>query len=115
MEIDKELFRKKFPHLARDMEGGETEESTLSILPDIETEEKVVPDRFDGYDPGVVDFLRRCDNEQQAEEVIRHLEKRGEISREYAAKLMEQLQTKGVRSFGPKKEDNHYLKQVGCR
>jgi len=35
------------------------------------------------------------------------MEKRGEISKEYAQKLRAQLKRKGVRSFGPKKEEDY--------
>ena len=41
------------------------------------------------------------------------LQKRREISCEYATKLRKQLKEKGVRSFGSKKENDYYLKQDG--
>jgi len=41
------------------------------------------------------------------------LEKRGELTKEYAAELREQLKKEGVRSFGSKKEENYYFKQGG--
>jgi hypothetical protein len=41
------------------------------------------------------------------------LEGRGEISPDYAKRLKEQLKKKGVRSFGSKKEEDHYLKKDG--
>ena len=41
------------------------------------------------------------------------MEKRREISPEYAKKLRKQLREKGVRSFGSKKEDDYYLRQDG--
>jgi len=68
---------------------------------------------FRGYNPDVIDFLRRCDNEKQAYEIIDYLEKRKEISAEYASQLRKQLRERGVRSFGSKKEDGYYLKQAG--
>jgi hypothetical protein len=37
------------------------------------------------------------------------MEKKGEIKEQYAQKLRRQLRRKGVRSFGPKKEENYYL------
>jgi hypothetical protein len=39
------------------------------------------------------------------------MEKRGEINCEYAQKLRKQLNEKGIRSFGSKKEDEYYLKR----
>lgn len=93
-----------------------SEESRItidSVRSDIQTgEKKASPDRSVGFTPDVVDFLRRCDNEQQAKEIIDYLKKRGEISLHYAQRLEKQLGKKGVRSFGPKKEEDYYLKRM---
>ncbi|MEM2939253.1 MAG: DUF2095 family protein [Candidatus Bathyarchaeia archaeon] len=113
MEIDKEQFRKMFPNLAREMEGKENKVTISSIRLDPQEGEKVVSKKFDGYNPDVIDFLRRCDNEQQAEEIIAYLEKRGEINQQYASSLRKQLKAKGIRSFGPKKEEAYYLREAG--
>ncbi|MEM2676003.1 MAG: DUF2095 family protein [Candidatus Bathyarchaeia archaeon] len=120
MEIDKETFKKLFPNLAKEMELGESKVSINSIRTDMEEAERTASgkrrnhvDPFANYDPDVIDFLRRCDTEEQAEEIIAYMERRGEISSEYAAQLRKQLKEKGVRSFGPKKEENYYLKRGG--
>jgi hypothetical protein len=60
-----------------------------------------------------VDFIRRCDTEVQAEEIIAYLQKKGEISKENAEQMRCQLKRDGVRSFGPKKEEYHYFKEGG--
>ena len=112
MEIDKKQFKKMFPHLAEEMEAKEHGVRITSVRSDVQTAEKVSSEKFVGYTPDVVDFIRRCDNEQQAKEIINYMEKRREISREYARKLRKQLEEKGVRSFGPKKEDGYYLKAL---
>jgi hypothetical protein len=65
--------------------------------------------------PDVIDFIRRCDDEQQAKEIINYMEKREEINREYAQKLRKQLNEKGVRSFGSKKENDYYLKHSDAK
>ena len=39
------------------------------------------------------------------------MENKLEISKEYATYLMKELKTKGVRSFGPKKETDYYSKR----
>lgn len=120
MEFDKETFKKLFPNLAKEMEVGENKVSINSIRTDMEEGERAASgkrrsrvDPFANYDPDVIDFLRRCDTEEQAEEIIAYMEKRGEITSEYAAQLRKQLKEKGVRSFGPKKEENYYLKRGG--
>ncbi|MEM2912237.1 MAG: DUF2095 family protein [Candidatus Bathyarchaeia archaeon] len=111
MEFDKETFRKLFPNLAKEMESGENKAVMSSVRTDVQEGEKAASKRFAYYNPDVIDFIRRCDTEAQAEEIIVYLEKRGEIGKEYAAKLRKQLKEKGVRSFGPKKEENYYLKR----
>jgi len=57
--------------------------------------------------------LRRCDTEEQAVQTIEYLEGRNEITREYAEELRKQLEEKGVRSFGSKREEDYCLKQAG--
>jgi len=64
------------------------------------------------YSPDIIDFLRRCDNEKQAEEIITYMENRSEITANYAQKLRQQLRKKGVRSFGPKKEEGYYFRRL---
>jgi hypothetical protein len=86
MQVDKGTFKKMFPRLAEEI---------------------------DGYNPTVIDFLRRCDTAKQAEEIIDYLEKRGEIDNKYAQKLKAQLKKKGVRSFGAKREEGYYLSASG--
>jgi hypothetical protein len=113
MDIKKKRFRKMFPNLAREIESGDCGTTINSVRSDPTTAEKAVAKRFTGYMPDAIDFLRRCDKGEQAEEMISYLEERGEISREYATKLRKQLKEKGVRSFGSKKEDDYYLKQDG--
>jgi hypothetical protein len=113
MDIDKEKFRKMFPHLAKEMDAREYRITITSVRSDLQTGEEATSRKFAGYMPDVIDFLRRCDNEQQAEEIIGYLERRGEISQDYAERLRKQLKEKGVRSFGTKKEDDYYLKQAG--
>jgi len=113
MDIDKEKFRKMFPHLAKELEAKEHKVAITSVRSDLQTGEEACSRKFAGYMPDVIDFLRRCDNGQQAEEIIDYLERKGEITRDYAKRLRKQLKEKGVRSFGAKKEDDYYLKQAG--
>jgi len=113
MEIDKERFKRMFPHLAEELEDNEHRVPINSIRSDLQTGEKSSSRRFDTYMPDVIDFIRRCDNEQQAREIIDYLERRNEISKEYARRLKRQLREKGVRSFGSKKEEGYYFRQGG--
>ena len=115
MDVDKEQLRKRFPRLAQEIEGGEGSVPMTSIRSETETGEKAASEEFEGYNPDVIDFLRRCENEEQGEEVIRFLLDRKEISRSYASRLRRQLREKGVRSFGSKKECDYYLRRAGLQ
>jgi len=113
MAIDKKKFRKMFPHLTQELEAEDCRLTITSVRSDLQTGEKAASRKFADYTPDLIDFLRRCDTERQAEEIICYLEERGKISHDYAGKLRKQLKEKGVRSFGFKKEDDYYLKRDG--
>ncbi len=102
-----------FSHLLEELEDGESKVAINSVRTDSETAEKKLSDKFHNYNPTIIDFIRRCDTETQAETIIAYLEKRGELTKEYAEELRKQLKRKGVRSFGSKKEENYYFKQGG--
>jgi hypothetical protein len=110
VETNRDKLKKTFPNLAREMDWNPQKVSIQSVRTDVEAaEKKISRTSLIHFDPDVVDFLRRCDNNQQAEEIIDFLEKRGEITDTYARKLRQQLRKNGLRSFGPKKEAGYYL------
>ena len=113
MEIRKESIKRMFPHLCKELESGESKVEINSVRTDPETAEEAVSDKFHNYNPTVVDFIRRCDTETEAEAIINFLEKRCELTEEYAKQLRKQLKKEGVRSFGSKKEEGYYFKQSG--
>lgn len=111
MDLDKESIKKMFPNLTKELQMKENKVQVNSIRTAQEDGEKAAAsERFDHYMPDVIDFIRRCDTDKQAKEIIDYMEKRGEIDQEYALKLKKQLRQKGVRSFGSKKEHDYYLK-----
>jgi hypothetical protein len=110
MSLDRERVKRLFPNLANELEQSENKIPVNSIRTDSSTAEKAVAENFCHYTPDIVDFIRRCDTEQQAIEIIVYMEKRGEVDKEYARCLRQQLKEKGVRSFGAKKETDYYLK-----
>jgi hypothetical protein len=113
VEINKKSFKKMFPHLSEELESEKSKVAIGAVRTDSNAAEKPLSDQFRNYNPTVIDFIRRCDTEAQAEAIIKYLEKRGELTKEYAAKLRKQLKKEGVRSFGSKKEENYYFKQGG--
>jgi hypothetical protein len=123
MAIEKRSFKKMFPKLYNEIETGDSkvpidavrknpEEENLELVDAIEFEQSI-PDKFRHYNPSAVDFIRRCDTDVQAEEIIAYLEKKGELSCEEAGKMRCQLKKEGVRSFGCKKEENYYFREGG--
>lgn len=72
--------------------------------------------------PGVIDFIRRCNNNDEALEILDYLFKRNEISLEFYKKLKNQIRKKdGLKKLikecgGPKKpgyyERKYYSKKV---
>lgn len=117
----KKSLKEMFPNLMKELDGEENKVKIDSVQDDAEPAEKetssdnepVLPDKCRHYNPDVIDFLRRCDTEKQAEEIITYLQKRGELTEDHACKLRTQLKKEGVRSFGSKKEENYYFKQGG--
>jgi len=108
--VDKESFKKMFPNLAKELQSDENKVKVNSVRTDTQSGEKAAAStKFIHYMPDVIDFIRRCDTKEQAEEIISYMEKRGEIGKQYAQGLREQLKEKGLRSFGSKKKDNYYL------
>jgi len=99
-----------FPNLAGEIETDENKVDINSVRVDNHDGEKAASTRFAHYVPNAIDFIRRCDSEKQTEEIIAYLEKRGEIGAEQSQKLRGQLKKKGLRSFGPKKEEDYYFK-----
>jgi hypothetical protein len=110
MAFDKESFKRMFPNLAKEMEYDENKVDIDSVRTETNAGEEAASKRFVHYMPDVIDFIRRCETTEQANEIITFMEKRGEIDKPYASRLKRQVKEKGVRSFGPKKEHDYYLK-----
>jgi hypothetical protein len=132
MALDKESLKKMFPNLYKELEVGDAKisidalrknpeeaEADLAECAAQEAEEvesetaNATPDKLRHFNPSAQDFIRRCDTEAQAEEIIDYLEKKGEITKKSARELRRKLKNEGVRSFGPKKEENHYFREGG--
>jgi hypothetical protein len=124
MAIDKKSLKKMFPNLYNELETGEAKVPIDAVrknpdgIENGECEEEIfeptVPlDKLRHFNPAAVDFIRRCDTEKQAEEIISYLERKGEITKDYAGELRDKLKREGVRCFGPKKEEYYYFKEGG--
>lgn len=99
---DKRDFKRLFPALSDELEQSSTS------LEDSDAETASEPLR--GFMPGPEDYLMRCTTEEEAIQVIEFLKKRREITEEESERLKRQVYEKGVRSFGPLKEEGYYLR-----
>lgn len=106
--MERDLFKKFFPHLAKEMEKG-TSRAKLDEQRDQEKRGNMENSRkWAGHDPSVVDFIRRCETVEQALEVVEYLERRGEVTPRRAADLRLQLEREGLRGFGTMKKSGFY-------
>jgi hypothetical protein len=131
MAVDKRSLKKMFPHLYSELED-ENSENQVSIdavrdnpeaaenaakIEDVTEEEFLKPtkttDKLRHFNPSAIDFIRRCDTDKQAQEIISYLQKRGELTQEQAQELEHTLKQQGVRGFGSKKEENYYFHEGG--
>jgi hypothetical protein len=108
MEIDRERFKKLFPHLAEEVFEGASKVQIDAARVDPTEGERAAARRFASYNPTVIDFIRRCDRAEQAEEIISFMERRGEVAPEYAEELRQRIRKEGLRSLGPKKKPGFY-------
>jgi hypothetical protein len=102
MSEAQEDFRKRFPKLSHEIEQRTSVVRIGAVRSDHKEAEKAVY-CVQGYEPTAIDYLRRCENDGQALEIINFLEEKGEIDASYARKLREQLARHGLRSFGKKR------------
>lgn len=104
--MERKEFKKKFPKLAEEMDQGVGKADL-----DFEVEKPKPQRKFAGYDPDVIDFIRRCTNDTQALEIIEYMKNREEITVEEADQLCKQLEEQGLRSFGRKKAPGFYERE----
>ena len=105
--VDEE-FKDDFPALAKEMSERRTLTHRIDGVRTMadEPEEKPVHKTFM---PDIVDYIRRCDTVTQAIEIVDYMLSRAEISPSDAREIKSQLKADGLRSFGAKKEKDHYL------
>ena len=109
--MEKKKFVELFPHLADELVNGKSvadlEDHTIRQKRSLNANR-----RWEGYDPDIVDFIRRCETPEQAAQIIDYMSNEGEVSSEMAEKLRRQLEEGGVRSFGKLKEKGYYHKNA---
>jgi hypothetical protein len=104
-----EEFRRNFPALSKELEEGTTQQVPIDGVRTVSEESESKEEEKINYTPDIVDYIRRCDTLTQANEIVDFLAKQGEISVGQARAIKSQLKAEGIRSFGSKKEKDHYL------
>ncbi|NPD87246.1 MAG: DUF2095 family protein [Asgard group archaeon] len=106
-EIKEEEFEEHFPVLSREMREGKKNisESEMRTVTGSKKYRK-----FQGYIPGAVDFICRCETEEEAMEIIEYMLKKGDLTEEYANILKNQLKEKGLEFFGEHRAPGYYEK-----
>jgi hypothetical protein len=104
-EITEKDFEEQFPVLFKEIREGEKgiSESDMRTTSGSKKERK-----FQGYMPGVVDFICRCKTEEEALEIIDYMLKKGDLTKEYADMLKKQLKEKGLEFFGEHRSPGYY-------
>ncbi|RLE55539.1 MAG: DUF2095 domain-containing protein [Candidatus Methanomethylicota archaeon] len=104
-----DILKRYFTSLAEELE--KSSHLTVKLPASLNKSNKCLKPKFQGYIPTVIDFIRRCDTDEEALEIINFLEKRGKISGSYANALKSLLREGGVRIFGSKKSPGWYFKE----
>ncbi|MBS1262943.1 MAG: hypothetical protein MAG715_00108 [Methanonatronarchaeales archaeon] len=91
-------FRRAYPNLHDELEGSEQ-----CVVDGVRTSEEQA-ERAAARVPTVTDHVRRCETVEEAIEIVDYFEERGEVSEERASSLRSQLVSRGVRSFGERRE-----------
>jgi len=110
--MEKERFKKLFPHLYKEIEEGVAYIPLSGAKSRSEIEIIEAGSVWSGYEPDVVDFIRRCKTIEQAEEIITYMENRKEITHQRAKELRIQLHKNGLRSFGSHKREGFYYREI---
>ncbi len=104
-EIEDEEFKDVFPALFREIKDGE--KGIMKVEQRTSAGSKKER-KFKGHTPSTIDFICRCKTEQEAEEIIDYLLKKGDITEELANNLKKQLQEKGLEYFGEHRGPGYY-------
>lgn len=107
-KYDSGYFKDRFPNLYEEIEEDETQSVSVDGVRTEDEEGKKADRSEEDNGPDVIDFIRLCDDEDEALEIINHMEDEKKIEPDYAKELRNQLTHEGLRSFGSKREPGNY-------
>lgn len=113
-DLDSDFLKEEFPHLYEEIKSRAKYISVDGVRTSLE-EGKKATESGSSATPNIVDFIRLCDDEDEAIEILDYMEDQGKIESNYATKLKTQLVKGGLRSFGSKREPGDYedLEEAG--
>ncbi|MFX1295550.1 MAG: DUF2095 family protein [Promethearchaeota archaeon] len=97
INYDEDKFNHDFPHIAQEL--GDPELIYPMDAVRWENKDQIEEDFEPPEEPTVESLLRRSKTKEEALEIIKYLEKRGEISSREAKKLIVILNSKGLKAF----------------
>lgn len=104
---DSEFFKKNFPHLYEEIKNRTKSISVDGVRTSSKEGEKASKSGESPL-PNVLDYIRLCEDEDEAIEIIDYMEDEEKIDSEYATKIKTQLVKQGLRSFGSKRKPGEY-------
>lgn len=108
-EHDLEEFKRRYPHLAKELIDGVGVRKLSELL---ESDEPPLI-------PTAVDYLRRCNSIAEALEVLDYLTRTGQLEEEERKELEDKIVNEGLESLGPRKSfgyySERYLKDIDLR
>lgn len=122
ISYDKDELSNQFPHLIEEISTKKKSLKIESINMDIEPEKEKTPKKNNNlylnelYNPGVVDFLRRCTNKEDAIEILEYLISRKEILLEDYTKYKKIISQEGglkqlINELGGLKRPGYYMRK----
>ncbi|MFO7836139.1 MAG: DUF2095 family protein [Candidatus Thorarchaeota archaeon] len=103
----KDEFAENYPALDKELKSGNTKKMKIDGVRRQPRQEG--RKREQTFLPDVADYIRRCDTIEEAFEIVDYMLKRGKIDKVEAQEIKEIVKQEGLRVFGEKKEEGHYL------
>jgi hypothetical protein len=122
ISYDKDDFNKQFPHLIEEISTKKKSLKIDSIDMDIEKENEEKPKQSNNlypnelYNPGVIDFLRRCTKIEDAINILDYLMERNEITEQDFYKYKKIIKQEGglkqlIDECGGLKRPGYYIRK----
>jgi len=122
ISYDKDEFDKEFPHLIKEISTRKKSIKIDSVDKDVEQKNEEKHREFNSlypnelYNPNVIDFLRRCTKNEEANEILDYLMERKEITQQDYSKYKNIISQEGglkqlIDEFGGLKRPGYYMKK----